>query len=147
MAEGWFPLSCILTSASTHDTQTAIPLSKMSSERSEICYELMDSAYDSKVIRDYISNKGRKPLISPRIWNGKRGEQTKRELKARKNLNWKSAQAKRLSYRMAHERPFSRLQDHFSGMNVWVRGYDKVKCHVLLSILCLAADEILRYLC
>ena len=147
VAEGWYPLSCILTSASTHDTQAAIPLSKMSSGKAEIFYELMDSAYDSQAIREYISKKGRIPLISPRIWNGKRGEETKRELKARKNLNWKPAESIRLGYRMASERLFSRLRDHFSGMSVWVRGYLKVKCHVMLGILCLTADEVLRRLC
>lgn len=147
VAEGWFPLSCVLTSASTHDTQAAIPLSKMSAERSQVLYELMDSAYDSEAIRSYITKKNRIPLIRPRIWNGQRGKATKRELKARKNLNWKPAEAKRLAYRMAHERPFSRLKDHFSGMSVWVRGHAKVNCHVMLSILCLTADEILRHLC
>ena len=147
VAEGWFPLSCIITSASVHDTQAAIPLSKMSSERSIVLYELMDSAYDSEAIRNYIEERDRKPLISPRIWNGRRGEETKGELRARKTLSWKPSEAKRLGHRMANERLFSRLQDHFSGMGVWVRGYDKVKCHVMLGVLCLAADELLRHLC
>jgi transposase len=146
VAEGWFPMSCILTSASTHDTQAAIPLSKLSSSRCDVFYELMDSAYDSEAIRTYIEQKGRKPLISPRIWNGKRGEETKREMKAQKSLSFKTASGKRLEHRMCNERMFARLKDHFSGMSVWVRGYEKVKCHVLLSVLALAADELLRFL-
>ena len=38
------PVSCILTSASLHDSQTAIPLSRMTAERVDHCYELMDAA-------------------------------------------------------------------------------------------------------
>jgi transposase len=147
VAEGWFPLSCLLTSASTHDTQAAIPLSKMSSTRSAVLYELMDTAYDSRTIKSYIEKKGRKPIISPRIWNGKRGEETSQELRAQKFLSFKLANLKRLEHRMCNERMFARLKDHFACMSVWVRGYEKVKCHVFLSILVLAADELLRFLC
>ncbi len=32
-AEGGIPISCILTSASAHDSQVAIPLAKISNER------------------------------------------------------------------------------------------------------------------
>ena len=144
VAEGWFPISCAITSAHTHDTQTAIPLSIKSSERCQICYELMDSAYDSKSIYEFIEKNGRRALIVPRIWNGKRGEETERELRAQKTLGWKPAEGIRLQQRFACERLFSRVKDHFSGMSVWVRGYTKVKCHVMLSVLCLAVDELLR---
>ena len=41
----------------------------------------------------------------------------------------------------------SRLKDHFAGMNIWVRGYKKVKCHIMLAVSCLAADELFRQLC
>ena len=38
-------------SASVHDSQVAIPLMKMTSDRVESLYELMDSAYDAELIR------------------------------------------------------------------------------------------------
>ncbi len=43
-ADGGIPISFVLTSASVHDSQVAIPLSKISSERVTNLYDLMDSA-------------------------------------------------------------------------------------------------------
>ena len=37
------PLSCVLTSASLHDSQVAIRLATMTSRRVTACYELMDA--------------------------------------------------------------------------------------------------------
>ena len=39
------PVSCILSSASLHDSQVAIPLSDMTAQRVTYLYECMDSAY------------------------------------------------------------------------------------------------------
>ena len=44
-ADGGIPLSCILTSASLHDSQAAIPLATMTVARVTNLYDLMDSAY------------------------------------------------------------------------------------------------------
>jgi len=147
IAEGWFPLSCIMTSASTHDTQAAIPLSKMSSNKASVLYELMDSAYNSREIVDYITRHNRRPLIVPRIWKGKKEKEKKRELESQKNISWHTPEAKRLQSRFSNERIFARLKDNFSGLDIWVRGYEKVKFHVMLSVLCIAADELLRFVC
>ena len=49
-ADGGIPVSCILTSASLHDSQVAIPLATMSAERVTNLYDLMDSAYDAPEI-------------------------------------------------------------------------------------------------
>ncbi len=46
-ADGGLPISCLLTSASLHDSQAAIPLSRLSTDRTTCLYELMDAAYDS----------------------------------------------------------------------------------------------------
>ena len=46
-ADGDVPISCILTSASLHDSQAAIPLSKMTALRVDHCHQLMDAACDS----------------------------------------------------------------------------------------------------
>ncbi len=43
-ADGDVPVSCILTSASLHDSQAAIPLSKMTALRVDHCHQLMDAA-------------------------------------------------------------------------------------------------------
>jgi hypothetical protein len=44
------PVTAVLTSASLHDSQVAIPLMKMTTERATYLYDLMDSAYDAQQI-------------------------------------------------------------------------------------------------
>ena len=46
-ADASIPVSCILTSASLHDSQVAIPLATMTDARVTNLYDLMDSAYDA----------------------------------------------------------------------------------------------------
>ena len=46
-ADGAIPVSCLLTSASLHDSQVAIPLATLTAERVRNLYDLMDSAYDA----------------------------------------------------------------------------------------------------
>src|SRR4051794_12212442 len=45
-ADGAIPLSCVLTAASVHDSQVAIPLATMTAAKVTNLYDLMDSAYD-----------------------------------------------------------------------------------------------------
>ena len=46
VACGQIPVSCVLTSASVHDSQVAIPLMTMTSARVFYLYDLMDAAYE-----------------------------------------------------------------------------------------------------
>ncbi len=46
-------ISTILTSASAHDSQAAIPLAQMSSDRVTNCYDLMDAVYDAPEIHEF----------------------------------------------------------------------------------------------
>jgi hypothetical protein len=41
------PISALLTAASVHDSQVAIPLMKLTSSKVTYCYDLMDAAYDA----------------------------------------------------------------------------------------------------
>ena len=41
------PISALVTSASLHDSQAAIPLIKLTSRKVTYCYDLMDAAYDA----------------------------------------------------------------------------------------------------
>ena len=43
------PLTAVLTSASLHDSQVAIPMMKLTAERVTSLYDLMDSAYDARI--------------------------------------------------------------------------------------------------
>jgi Transposase DDE domain./Transposase domain (DUF772). len=61
--DGGIPISCVLTSASVHDSQVAIPLAKISHDRITYLYDLMDSAYDVPQIHEISRQLGHVPLI------------------------------------------------------------------------------------
>ena len=63
VADGQIPISCLLTSASLHDSQAAIPLATSSAERTTNLYDLMDAAYDAEPIRQHSRSLGHVPLI------------------------------------------------------------------------------------
>ena len=65
-ADGGVPISCIMTSASTHDSQVAIPLGTVTAGRVESLYDLMDAAYDSIEIWAHTPATGRCPA-----WRGR----------------------------------------------------------------------------
>jgi hypothetical protein len=46
-----------------HDSQLAIPMEQLTEKKVPFCYSLMDSAYDSKVIDEFIRSHGRVPII------------------------------------------------------------------------------------
>ena len=48
VGDGGIPVRCILTSASVHDSQAAIPLATMTSQRVCSLYHVMDSAHDAQ---------------------------------------------------------------------------------------------------
>ena len=80
-ADSQIPVSCILTSASTHDSQVALPLATITSRRVIDLYDLMDAAYDAPIIRGHSQSLGHVPIIDI---NPRRNNQLKAELKAEK---------------------------------------------------------------
>ena len=127
------PVSAVLTGANVHDSRVALPLSRISAQRVVACYELMDSAYCSSVIRQDIQGAGRVPLIDH---NPRRGE--KREFDPH--------EAQRYKTRSGAERCNARLKDEFGARHVQVRGHAKVMCHLMLGVLALCADQFTRLL-
>ena len=63
------PVAAVLTSASLHDSQVAIPMMKMTSERVTYLYDLMDSAYDAQPIHDTSEVLGHVPIIDRNALN------------------------------------------------------------------------------
>ncbi len=53
VADGQIPITALLTGAGVHDSQLAISLMTLSSERVTCVYELMDKAYDAQAIRTH----------------------------------------------------------------------------------------------
>jgi len=62
-ADGDIPVSRVLTSASLHDSQAAIPLARMTAERVDHRYELMDAVCDSREIGAHAQLAGRVAII------------------------------------------------------------------------------------
>jgi hypothetical protein len=61
VARGQIPISCLLTSASVHDSQVAIPLMTMTSACASYLYDLMDAASDAAAIHDQSRALGHAP--------------------------------------------------------------------------------------
>ena len=134
MALGIAILSFILTSASAHDSQAAVPLAEMTAGRIAHLYELMDSAYDAPEIRKRTGDLGRKHIIdtNPRRNSGLK-QAIRDEARARRLLNLTAAED-------------ARLKDGSGGRGIWVRGHEKVGCRPGFGLPVPAADQLLRQL-
>lgn len=133
VADGMIPVTALLTSASVHDSQVAIPLATLSAQRVTNCYDLMDAAYCSPIIRQYSQRLGHVPLIDH---NPRGGEK----------LAFAPHQAQRFKERSTVERVNARLKDEFGISRVNVRGHAKVMAHMMFAVLVLSADQLLRWI-
>jgi hypothetical protein len=140
VADGQIPISAVLTSASVHDSQVAIPLATMSSQRVTYLYELMDSAYDAQEIVSHVRGLNHVPIVDPKA---RRRPQGKSLPKApQRELSW--AEADRYRERTLIERVNGRLKDEFGGRQIRVRGARKVMEHLMFGVLALTADQLLK---
>ena len=144
-ANGIIPIAAILTAASTHDSQVAIPLARTSEQRVVWLYDLMDSAYDAQPIIDDCLAAGRVPVIDR---NTRRDTALKAEIaaeRARRRLI-KIPDPTDLTYneRTTAERANARIKDEFGGRHLRVRGHLKAFCHLMFGVVALAADSIVR---
>ncbi len=131
VADGQIPISCVLTSASLHDSQVAVPLAEMTARRVTSLYDLMDSGYESELLRQHSRQLGHVPIIDGQ----KRGD---------KESVMRPHEAVRFRERTAVERVYSRLKEEYGGQSVRVRGWAKVLTHLMFGILALTVDQILR---
>jgi hypothetical protein len=125
------PLSAVLTSASVHDSQVAIPLMKLTGSKVTSCYDLMDAAYDAIQIREVSRELGHVPIID-------------RNPRGKDIIPMAAHEAMRYNERTAAERCNGRLKDEFGGRCVQVRGTDKVMMHLMFGIIALFADQLLK---
>lgn len=133
-ADGDIPIAAILTSASVHDSQVALPLAKIAEQRVTHLYDLMDSAYDAKIIRDNSNTSGRVALID----FNKRSPKDER--------SFAPHEAERYKQRSAAERVNSNLKDNFGGTFIRVRGHAKIMAHLMFGLLAITIDQSLRLL-
>ena len=144
VADGDIPISALLTSATVHDSQVAIPLATITAGRVCSLYDLMDSAYDAPEIKAHSRSLGHVPIVetSPRGSAAKQALDA--EKKRRRHAGRQPAEAIRYRERGAVERVNGRLKDHFGGRTVGVRGHDKVFCHLMFGVLAITVEQVMR---
>lgn len=142
-ADGDIPVAALLTSASLHDSQVAIPLAATTAQRLQNYYALMDAAYDAPQIFTYIRSLGQVPIIAR---NPRRGgkEEARREALARGKTGIPDAESVRFRQRSSAERVNSNLKDNYGGRHVRVRGHAKVLCHLMFGLLALTVEQLMR---
>lgn len=131
--DGDIPISAVLSSASLHDSQAAIPLSQMSFQRVTTLYDLMDAAYDSPEIHAFSKSLGHRPIIDN---NPRRGEK----------ILMDPATKTRFAQRSSAERVNSNLKDNYGGRNIRVKGSAKVMTHLMFGLVSITAMQIFRLL-
>lgn len=145
VADGQVPISAVLTSASVHDSQVAIPLMTLTSQRATYLYDLMDSAYDANPIHDHCRQLNHVPIIAPHPRRGtKKPSQVPKAFPAKPTpeLDW--AQQDRYKERTMIERVNASLKDEFGAAKIRVRGPAKVMAHLMFGVLVLTVDQLLR---
>ena len=145
VADTGLPVSAILTSASVHDSQVAIPLMLTTQERTGVVfYELMDSAYDAPQIHEVSRRLGRIPIIDCNPRSNKEKQSTKADMALLKTLDLPLSEQTRFSERTTVERANARVKDEFGGRTLRVRGHAKALTHLMFGVCVLAADVMLR---
>lgn len=133
VGDGEVPLAAILSSASLHDSQAAIPLMQMSSARAKILYDLADCAYDAEEIKTVSKKMGHIPVIDP---NPRRGETL--ELLPDRKIRYRE--------RSTVERVNSDLKDNYGARHVRVKGHWKVLCHLMFGIIAITVKQLFNML-
>jgi len=141
VADGQIPISAVLTAAKLHDSQVAIPLMTMTSQRVTYCYDLMDAAYDAAHILDHSRQCGHVPVVDP-VQHNHGPESFVPPKNPNRQLSW--AEEARYKERTMVERVNARLKDEFGGRTVRVRGAAKVMAHLMFGVLALTVDQILK---
>lgn len=145
-ADGAIPVSCLLTSASLHDSQAAIPLAELSNQRVSSCYDLMDAAYDVPQIKAHSESLGHVPLIDENPRGKERKAEVQAELKRKRKAGYKTSEAIRYNERGTVERVNGRLKDNFGARMVRVKGHAKVMAHLMFGVIALTVDQLMKFM-
>jgi hypothetical protein len=145
VTSGMVPVSAILTSASVHDSQVAIPLARKSEQRIVWLYDIMDSAYDAEAIIAECNARGRVPVIDH---NTRRQTALKTEIAAertaRRTINMPDPDDLIYNERTAVERVNGAIKDDYGGRHLRVRGPVKVFCHLMFGVAAFTASCLLN---
>lgn len=142
-AEFGVPVCALLSSASLHDSQAAIPLATMTGRRVVALYDVMDAAYDSAGVKAAVEALGRVPVVDP---NPRRDTELKerlsRERRAKRAAGAPCTWARHYGTRGAAERANARLKDEFGGRHLRVRGHAKAFLHLMMGVVALSVDQL-----
>jgi len=154
VADGQIPITALLTGACVHDSQVAIPLISLTSQRVTYLYDLMDAAYDAQAIRAHSIALGHCPLteLAQRHRLIRTKVPIRKDSRVKKTvvtcepihreLTW--AEQNRMRERTMIERVYSRLKDEFGARSIRVRGASKIMAHLMFGVLALTVDQLLR---
>jgi len=144
-ADGDIPVSRVLTSASLHDSQAAIPLARMTGERLDHRHGLMDAAHHSREIGLHARMAGRVPIVdaSPRRDAALR-ERLAGEAPARRRAGHVRHDRVRQRRRPGGGRVNPALRDPCGGRHVRVRGHARVACHLFSGVPALTVQQLMR---
>ncbi len=143
-ADGGIPVSCLLTSASLHDSQAAIPLAEITHERVTNLYDMMDSAYDAPQIKDHSKRLGHVPIIDTNPRSKVKKEALEAETKRRKKVGHITAEDQRYKERSTVERVNGRIKDEFGARMVRVQGHAKVMAHLMFGMVALTVNQLMK---
>ena len=116
VADGQIPVACLLTSASVHDSQVAIPLMTLTGQRIDYLYDLMDAAYDAVQIADHSRALGHMPVIDFNCRSDTDSKAAREaESKRRVLINMPDPDDALYNFRTMAERINARLKDEFGG--------------------------------
>ena len=121
VADGAIPVSCLLTSASLHGSQAAIPLATLTAARVTSLYDLMDSAYDAPEIRAHSESLGHVAIIDV----NPRKLELKAEAQGQRRVGHMYHEQQRYRERATVERGGGRLKEDFGARQVRMRGHTK----------------------
>lgn len=144
-ADGGIPVTCLLTSASLHDSQVAIPLAEITNQRVTSCYDLMDAAYDAPLIKQHSQSLGHVALIDENPRNKERKAEIETEQKGQRKAGYRIAEETRYNERSTVERVNGRLKDDFGARMVRVKGHAKVMTHLMFGVIALTVDQLMRF--
>lgn len=154
VADGDIPITALLTAAKLHDSQVAVPLMNITSERVTYLYDLMDAAYDAHAIREHSLALGHRPIIDPvqrkRAVHSKvplrKNSRAKKKVVTRETVHRELAPAESVRFRQrtSVERVNARLKDEFGARHIRYRGATKIMAHLMFGVLALTVDQWLK---
>jgi hypothetical protein len=143
VADGQIPITAMLTAASLHDSQAAIPMATITASRVTNLYDVMDAAYHATEILEHSRELGHVPIVRAPKRRKKGAAAGSPETVEAKEFTW--AEEDRFRERTMVERVYARLKDEFGAGHVRVRGAQKVMAHLMFGVLVLTADQILKF--